>query len=176
MRTKSRLPISGMLLSMLLAMTLGAASGASAQTPQDPMTEGIALFEAGDDDGAGAIFQKQVNAKPGDARAAYYLGRVRFNQGDADGAVEWLEKAVELASDDSNSHLWLGSAYLQQLQTASMFKKIGLSKKVRAEYTKAIEVEYRRREHGQGAGAGGGDQGARPDPRSCRDGIVLSLR
>jgi tetratricopeptide (TPR) repeat protein len=141
MKMRSPLPIPGLIPVMLLAAILGTGAEALAQAPQDPMTEGIALFEAGDDDAAAAVFEKQTKARPGDARAAYYLARVRFTQGDADGAVEWLEKATELAPNDSDNHLWLGNAYLQQLQTASIFKKIDLSKKVRAEYTRAIELD-----------------------------------
>ena len=127
---------------LLIAVVPGVlADEVSAPAASDPLAAGIAQLEAGDYESAAAFFQKRATASPKDARALSYLGRAQFNLNSADEAVESLTTATELDPDNSDYHLWLGRAYLQQLQTASMFKKLGLSKKVRAEYGKAIELD-----------------------------------
>jgi tetratricopeptide (TPR) repeat protein len=107
----------------------------------DPLAGAIALLEAGDYKDAEPVFRARVDSNPKDSRAMYYLGRALFEGEDVDAAIEWLGQATELDPADSDYNLWLGRAYLQKLMTASMFKKIGLSKKVRAHYLKAVELD-----------------------------------
>lgn len=128
--------MSSRLLGALLLATLPTFSVPRAT--DGPMAEAVADFEAGEIEAAESLFRGQLTAEP--ARAAYYLGRIRFRRHDTDGAIEWLEKATAQDPADSDSQLWLGRAYLARLQDASMFKKLGLSKKVRACYLKAIEL------------------------------------
>jgi tetratricopeptide (TPR) repeat protein len=80
-------------------------------------------------------------AAEGDATALLGQAKQQLKEGDADAAIASLKRVVELAPDNSDAHHSLGRAYLQKLQSASMFKKLGLSKKVRAEYAKAIELD-----------------------------------
>ncbi len=68
-------------------------------------------------------------------------GREELEKGEVDHAIATLERAVELRPDGSDGYFWLGRANLQKLQEASMFKKLGLSKKVRTAYLKAIELD-----------------------------------
>ena len=132
--------LAGSILLTAVASGWAVESVAPAATPS-PLNEGIVQFEAGEDEAAASFFGVQVTARPQDAQAAYYLGRVRFNQNQPKEAVKWLVKATDLEPNNSDYHFWLGSAYLQQLQTASMFSKLGLSKKVRIQYAKAIELD-----------------------------------
>jgi len=76
-----------------------------------------------------------------DSTALIAQAKQQLKDGDADAAIASLKRAVELAPDNSDAHHSLGRAYLDKLQSASMFKKLGLSKKVRAEYGKAIELD-----------------------------------
>jgi len=112
---------------------------AAAHAADGSMAIAIEHFEAGEIEASETLFRGQLEAEP--ARAAYYIGRIQFRRNDLDGAIEWLEKATAQDSSDSDSQLWLGRAYLAQLQHASMFKKLGLSKKVRACYLKAIQLD-----------------------------------
>jgi putative CocE/NonD family hydrolase len=76
-----------------------------------------------------------------DAAALLARGREELDAGEVDQAIATLERVVEPRPDGSAEHFWLGRAYLARLQNASMFKKLGLSKKVRASYLKAIELD-----------------------------------
>jgi putative CocE/NonD family hydrolase len=68
-------------------------------------------------------------------------GRQELEQRETDQAIATLERVVDLRPEGSAEHFWLGRAYLQKLQSASMFKKLGLSKKVRDAYLRAIELD-----------------------------------
>ncbi len=135
---------SALACSILLAAVVvswAAESATTGSAKPSPLSDGIARFEAGEYEAAAAFFGKQAAARPQDAQAAYYLGRIHYNQEQAEEAVQWFVKAADLDPADSEYQLWLGRAYLAQLETASMFSKLGLSKKVRAHYSKAIELD-----------------------------------
>jgi tetratricopeptide (TPR) repeat protein len=76
-----------------------------------------------------------------DAAVLMAAGREELGKGEIDRSIATLERVVELRPEGSEGHFWLGRAYLAKLQNASMFKKLGLSKKVRAAYLKAIELD-----------------------------------
>ena len=76
-----------------------------------------------------------------DAAALVASGRQQLEGDEVDRAIASFQRAVELKPQGSNEHLWLGRAYLDKLQSASMFKKLGLSKKVRASFGKAVELD-----------------------------------
>ena len=98
--------------SFLLLAVAGAWAAESAIPPVTPapLNEGIALFEAGEDEAAASFFARQTAARPRDAEAAYYLGRVHYKQNQAEESVQWLVKATDLAADNSDYQLWLGRA------------------------------------------------------------------
>jgi putative CocE/NonD family hydrolase len=76
-----------------------------------------------------------------DADALLSRGRQELEDDDIEQSIATLERVVELRPDGSEGHTWLGRAYLAKLQEASMFQKLGLSKKVRASYHRAIELD-----------------------------------
>jgi tetratricopeptide (TPR) repeat protein len=82
-----------------------------------------------------------AKAAGSDAAGLLTRGREELHEGEVDQAIATLERAAELEPNLSAVHHWLGQAYLAKLQTASMFAKLGLSKKVRASYRKAIELD-----------------------------------
>jgi putative CocE/NonD family hydrolase len=82
-----------------------------------------------------------VNVAGNDADALLARGRELLEQDEFDQAIAVLKRAVELQPDSSEHHLWLGRAYREKLDTASMFKKLGWSKKLRASYLRAVELD-----------------------------------
>jgi tetratricopeptide (TPR) repeat protein len=56
-------------------------------------------------------------------------------------AVGAGEKVVKELPDSSEAHLWLGRAYGQKAQRASIFSQMGLAKKCKAEFEKAVELD-----------------------------------
>jgi tetratricopeptide (TPR) repeat protein len=60
---------------------------------------------------------------------------------DIDAAIEWAKKAVALAPNDPECHLWLGHAFGEKAQEASIFKKKGYAKKCREAYETAVGLE-----------------------------------
>lgn len=58
-----------------------------------------------------------------------------------DAAVEAGEMAVKAAPESSEAHLWLGRAYGQKAQRASILSQMGLAKKCRKEFEKAVALD-----------------------------------
>jgi|SRR5262245_29673087 len=108
----------------------------------DPtLDHGILLFEQGKDAEARAALTPLAQAQPTNARAAYYLGRVVLRQDEAKQAVKWLEAAVTAEPNNPHYHLWLGRAYGTQAQHASKLSVLGLAKKARKEFERALEID-----------------------------------
>ena len=76
-----------------------------------------------------------------DPAALLEAGRTHYDSRKTSEALESFRRAAELDPTCSDCELWLGRAYLQQLEDASVFKQLGLSKKVRAHYHRAIELD-----------------------------------
>lgn len=58
-----------------------------------------------------------------------------------DAAIEAGEKAVKEAPTSAEAHLWLGRAYGQKAMKASVFSQMGLAKKCRAAFEKAVALD-----------------------------------
>ena len=69
-----------------------------------------------------------------DAKAA-------MKRGDADQAAKLLEQAVAMKPNVAEYHFILGTAYGAQAQKAGMFGGIGLAKKTKAEFERAVELD-----------------------------------
>lgn len=61
--------------------------------------------------------------------------------GTLDLAVEAGEKAVRAAPESSEAHLWLGRSYGQKAIKASIFSQMGLAKKCKGEFEKAVALD-----------------------------------
>ena len=86
-------------------------------------------------------FEALATAEPDNAGIQFYLGRLALQRNDHEKAVGYLEKAVALAPGDSRMHHRLGDAYGLSAQKAGFFSQLGLAKKCRAEYEKAVELD-----------------------------------
>ncbi|MDI1320258.1 MAG: tetratricopeptide repeat protein [bacterium] len=86
-------------------------------------------------------FEMLATAHPADGDVQFYLGRLALQRDDAEKAVAYLEKSVQLTPNDSRYHHRLGDAYGRTAQKASLFSQMGLAKKCRTEYEKAVELD-----------------------------------
>lgn len=82
-----------------------------------------------------------VAANPAEAEAYALLASVDVAKGDADAAVTAGEKAVELAPNSSEFQDQLGDTYGFAASKAGLLSKMGLAKKCRTAYEKAVELD-----------------------------------
>ena len=78
---------------------------------------------------------------PAGGPAAILLAQTAWREGRADDAVKWGEQAVQLMPDSASAHLWLGRAVVLKLEQAGIFQKLGLSKRARKEFDRALELD-----------------------------------
>ncbi len=126
---------------LLLGAALGTFAPLRAAEPADAVREGVQRFEQGCDDEARALLLPAASAKPPDAVAAFYLGRIAMRQDDAGEAAKWFERAVKQDERSSACHDWLGRAYGRQAQRASVLRQPFLARKVKAHFDRAVELD-----------------------------------
>jgi tetratricopeptide (TPR) repeat protein len=127
------------LLRILAALSVLATTAAAA----DPaaLKSAVDLFNARQTAEAQKAFEGLATADPKNAEAQFYLGRLALARDDHEKAITHLEKAVALAPADARYHHRLGDAYGRSAQKASMFAQMGLAKKCKAAYEKAVELD-----------------------------------
>jgi len=114
---------------------------ATIAAPEDDLEEGIHKFETGQFDDAGKLFKKAIKLNSADAEAHYYLGRVYFLKNDYNAAEKSIKRAIELQEDNSFYHLWLGNIYGNKVDEVSFFKKLGMAKKIKKHFSRAVELD-----------------------------------
>lgn len=105
----------------------------AAETPQS-------LLAAGRVDEALQALEQQISASPA-AESYNLLCRAHFELESWDAAIPACEKAVSLAPNNGLYHLWLGRAYGEKADRAGFLKAVGLAKKVRTEFERAVELD-----------------------------------
>lgn len=90
---------------------------------------------------AEAALLKLTAQHPSEADAWAGLGDTQLRQDKAEEATKSFEKAVELAPTHSDYHRQLGDSYGRGAQKAGMLSKLGLAKKCKAAYEKAVELD-----------------------------------
>ena len=103
--------------------------------------EAVRLFESGKFDEAKTALEAIESKDAKSARAAFYLGRIAGHQRGLDEAIRWFKKAVDLEPTSSAHHMWLGDAYASKAQRAGVFEKPFLSRSIRKEIEKAVELD-----------------------------------
>lgn len=96
---------------------------------------------------AQAIFEKIIEAEPGNAAAAYHLGALALRRGEVPEAIRQLEAATRLAPTSALYQQELGDAYGAAAGQAAMFSKLALAKKALSAYQRAIKLEPESVEH-----------------------------
>jgi tetratricopeptide (TPR) repeat protein len=119
-------------VSMPLVLFMLSAAFAS-ETPQD-------LLAAGRVDQAVQDLNRQIEASP-NAESYNLLCRAEFELGAWDAGIPNCEKATELDPDNALYHLWLGRIYGEKADHAGFLHAVGLAKKVRAEFERAVAFD-----------------------------------
>jgi len=125
----------------MLLLALAAISATSAAAASELEKQCEPLLAAGKFAEAQDIAQKAIAADPKDAEAQYYLGVVLIEQDNYADATPQFEKAVALAPNISKYHRGLGDAHGLAALHAGLFHKLGLAKKSKAAYEKAVELD-----------------------------------
>lgn len=115
-------------------------STAPALAAAGAIAPGLRLFESRRLEEARKFFEPYVAKNPGDAQAAYYLGRTLFALGRFEPASEQLEKSAAIRPD-SDTLLWLGRAYGQHAMQVSVFRQAGLARKCREAWERAVALD-----------------------------------
>jgi tetratricopeptide (TPR) repeat protein len=123
-----------------LSLLLLAAAPLAAQTAS-ALDRGAQLVKDRKYAEAKQLLEPVAAAEPRSAPAAYWLARARGGMGDAEGSRQMVERAVALAPDNAEYHLYLGQVYGNQAASASVFSKLGLAKKCRAEFERAVSLD-----------------------------------
>jgi tetratricopeptide (TPR) repeat protein len=124
-----------------LAAFLLLASFASAAFDPDAFVAAVALYNQHKPAAAQQAFEVLAAANPANADIQFYLGRLALQRNDHEKAVVYLEKAVELSPNDSRFQQRLGDAYGVSAQKAGLFSQMGLAKKCKAAYERAVELD-----------------------------------
>ncbi|MFZ0815979.1 MAG: tetratricopeptide repeat protein [Candidatus Sulfotelmatobacter sp.] len=101
------------------------------ETPQS-------LLAAGRVDQVLQILEHQTSPS---AESYNLICRAYFELDDWDAAISACEKAIALEPNNSVYHLWLGRAYGEKADRSIFFKAVGLAKKLRTEFERAIELD-----------------------------------
>lgn len=125
---------SGCLCILLLLVSLLAVAA------ENPGESAIDLYDQGNLTGAQAAFEVLEKQQP-DARWSYYLGRINAQQGDLETAAEYMEEAVGMDDTSSLYHQKLGEYYGTLAGSASIFKQMGLAKKSKSNFERAVELD-----------------------------------
>ena len=99
------------------------------------------LLSAGRIDDALKMLKARVQSEPGDAESYHLLCRTYFAEQRWDLAISSGERAVALNPNNSDYHMWLGRAYGEKASSSNFITAASLTKKVRAEFEKAVELD-----------------------------------
>jgi tetratricopeptide (TPR) repeat protein len=125
------------LLLFLLVPVLGPAQ---ADPPLDSVKQ---IFVNGAADAAIRSLKTSIAADPSSADAHNLLCRVLYAEERWDKAVTECERAVALNPNNSFFQLWLGRAYGEKADHSSWLTALGLAKKTRNNFEKAVDLDSR---------------------------------
>ena len=129
---------SGLSIRLLTALLLLAVSAFAGVT--NPSNRTAQDILSGRLDEAVLELQKRIATSANDAEAYHLLTRAFYSLENWDQAIRMGEKSVQLAPNNSEYHLWLGRAYGQKADKASIFSAPGLAKEARRHFEKAVEL------------------------------------
>jgi Flp pilus assembly protein TadD len=99
------------------------------------------LFIDGQADAAVRTLRSSLNANPSDAQQHNLLCRVQYAEERWDAAVSECERAANLDPKNGTYQLWLGRAYGEKAEHSSWLTAIGLAKKTRIAFEKAVQLD-----------------------------------
>lgn len=101
------------------------------------------LLAAGHLDEAITALQGRIHSNANDAEAQHLLCRAYYSVERWDDAVTACENAVRVSPNRSDYQMWMGRAYGEKAQRASVFSQLGLARKVRDAFEKAVQLDGR---------------------------------
>lgn len=129
-------------LSVNAVLTLALATVATVHAADPAAVEqGIRLLDQGRVSEGRAALLPAATAKPPSAMAAFALGRLAMTQDSARDAARWFGIAVKADDRSATYHFWLGRAYGSQAQRASPLSQLGLARKTRSEFERAVALD-----------------------------------
>ena len=87
------------------------------------------------------LAEAAVKANANDAEAACLLARIKMARGDADGALPLAERAAMLQPQNATYRAQVASIVGRQAQQASVFRQIGLGRRVKREAEAALAID-----------------------------------
>ena len=124
-----------------LRILLVAAALARSVSSDGDLEAAIRLFEAQRWAEARVALETIAAERPGDARAAEYLGRVLFEQELVEASVRSLERAAALDPSSSSIQYWLGRALGEEAVRGSLLVRAKLAGRVRRAFERAVELD-----------------------------------
>lgn len=103
----------------------------------DPMP----LLQNGKANEALRVLNSQIQNNPNDARAYNLMCRVYFQLEHWDDSIRAAERSVALNADESEYHQWLARAYGKKAEVAGAVTALGLVRKVKSEFEKAVNLD-----------------------------------
>src|SRR5581483_2344852 len=98
------------------------------------------LLAAGRVDDAISTLRGQINSSPQSADSYNLLCRAYYALQNWDAAISACQRAVEIEPNNSTYHLWLGRAYGEKADSSNFITAIGLAKKLRTEFERAVQL------------------------------------
>jgi tetratricopeptide (TPR) repeat protein len=126
---------------IMLASILPHRLAMAASISEKPLAAVHADLDTGRADDAIVRLNTFLAANPQDAEAYNLLCRVYYQEERWDDAIRACESAVRLSTSDSRYHLWLGRAYGQKASSLHSIQALGLAKRVRDEFERAVQLD-----------------------------------
>jgi tetratricopeptide (TPR) repeat protein len=125
-------------LAVLLASTT---SGLASLKQKDSMEAGRRAYESSDYSKAVMELQGAAAKEPQNGEIQLLLTKSYLELQDRDAAINSAERAVAIDPKSSVYHEWLGRAYGEKADHASMFSAPGLAKKTHREFEIAVQLD-----------------------------------
>jgi tetratricopeptide (TPR) repeat protein len=127
---------------VLAALCIASTAMAAANPKQEAGLEaGRRAYEASDYAKAIQVLQAAAANDPQNGEVQLLLTKCYLELLEYDPAIKSAEKAVAIDSQNSVYHEWLGRAYGEKADHASLFSAISLAKKTRKEFETAIQLD-----------------------------------
>ena len=129
-----------MMLRTLFVLASVLAFNLALANDETDLAAAVELYEQEQFEEAGRAFS-ELRKNSDNAVPSYYLALISERQGDLEQAAEYMEEAVERDDTRSEYHMKLGQYYGNLAGEASVFKQMGLAKKSKAGFERAVELD-----------------------------------
>lgn len=136
------LPESMLAAALLAFLAVANPAAKQAASPPSPAMEGARQdWNAGRYEKAVELLQAALAGDARNPEIFHLLSKCQMELGRYDEAAASAERAVALAPDSSLYHEWLGRAYGEKADRASWFSALGLARKTRQEFERAVQLD-----------------------------------